>query len=509
MKILAFALSALMLFGEAGIARADDASALLQKHKSFVGWQFGDGTFKSLAVDSELVKTDTNAVADRIHALNVGAIFRQTTQSAQGTEDDGFTGNIFWSTNINGFPRPVRGDEVQYIISQQILFNEATSELTGEARGNATVNGKQAQIVRVRPQQGDPIDLYVDPSTGEYVRATIDPDGTYERTIDILAYDEIAPGKKLISKWKYSDSSYEHRNTKVAVNPAFTNGDLHPPAQHATWDFRNSQPFKIRFLDRDVSPRIIVEAKVNGVPGRFILDTGASDIALTREFADRAGVKRLFKTQFGGIGGALRGEMAHADTIEIGRNVLHNVVVGAGGQPIEKEAPDGLMGFDLMAGAIVSVNLDDQTMTILDPKSNTVDRSNGITVAADLSNGTPNIPMKLNGNIDVNALLDSGAGTYVLYSTKLLNHGVRMLVDDSQLASHMVFGGVGGGLEVGACGNLDKISVGPIVYQNAPACQVRGTVGERDIIVGLDFLKGFNLLFDYPESYLVLIPRKQ
>lgn len=509
MKLLAFAFAALLLLGGATAARADDASALLQKHKTFTGWQFADGTFKSIAVDSEIVKSNTNAVDTKIHMLNVGAIFRRTQQTAEGPQDDGFTGNIFWSSNINGFPRPVRGDEVKYIISEQMLFNEATPLLTGEARGNATVNGKQVSIVRVNPQQGDAIDLYVDPATGEYVRATIDPDGTYERTIDILAYEEAAPGKKVISKWKYADSAYFHRNTKVVANAPFTNDDLHPPAQRATWEFRNSQPFKIEFLDKDMSPRIIVEAKVNGVPGRFILDTGASDIALTRQFADRAGVKREFKTEFGGIAGTLKGEMAHADTIEIGGNVLHNVTVGAGGSAIDKDAPDGLMGFDLMAGAIVNVNLDDQTMTILDPKTNQVDRNKGLTVAADLSNGTPYIPMKLNGTIDVNALLDSGAGTYVLYSTKLLNHGVRMLVDDTSLASHLAIGGVSGGYEMGSCGNLDKISVGPIVYEHAPACQVRGSVGEREIIVGLDFLKGFNLVFDYPDSYLVLVPRKQ
>lgn len=510
MKHLAFGLAALVAFGSAfSAARADEAASLLQKHKAFVGWQFGDGTFKSLATDTELVKSSTDKVEEKTHTLNVGAIYRKTTRTSRGNKDSGFTGNIFWSSNMNGFPRPVRGDVVKDLISEQIVFNEAASLLAGESRGTGTVDGRSVPIVRVKPEQGDAIDLYVDPSTGAYKRVVIDPDGTYEESFDVLAYTEVSPGKKIVSQWKYDGSNYIHRVAKAVANPAFTNEDLHPPAQTATWDFKNDRPFAIKFLNRDAGPRIIVEAKVNGVPGRFILDTGAFSIALSRNFADRAGVKRQFAATFGGVSGSLRGEIAKADTVEVGGNVLHDVLLSAGGGEVDKEAPDGLLGFDLLAGAIVNVNLDDQTTTILDPKTHQVDRNQGILVAADLSSGTPYIPMKVDGKVDVNALLDSGAGTYVLYSPKLINHGVRMMVDETTLASHLAIGGISGGYEIGSCGNLDKISVGPVVYEHAPACQVRSSVGEREIIVGLDFLKGFNIVFDYPDSYMVFIPRKQ
>ena len=488
---------------------ADDAQALLAKHKAFVGWQFGDGTFASLAVDAEKANVSTGKVVEHTHSLNRGVLYRTTTTTSEGASNDGFTGNIFWASDMNGFPRPVRGDVVKYTVSEQMLFNEATPLLPGESRGSTTVNGTPVSIVRVKPEQGDAIDLYVDPATGAYKRAVIDPDGVYQNAFDITEYTDVSPGKKIVGKWKYDGSSYEHRVTKAVANPTVSNDDLHPPAQTATWDFKNDRPFKIRFLDRDGGPRIIVEAKVNGVPGRFILDTGASTIALSRHFADRAGVKRQYATVFGGIAGTLKGEIAKADTVEVGGNVLHNVLLGAGGDEMDSEAPDGLLGFDLLAGAIVNVSLDDQTMTILDPKTHQVDHNQGILVAADLSNGTPYIPMKVNGSVDVNALLDSGAGTYVLYSSKLLNHGVRMMVDNSNLASHLAISGVSGGYEVGDCGNLDAISVGPVVYDHAPACQVRSSVGEREIIVGLDFLKGFNLVFDYPDSYMVFTPRKQ
>jgi hypothetical protein len=56
------------------------------------------------------------------------------------------------------------------------------------------------------------------------------------------------------------------------------------------------------------------------------------------------------------------------------------------------------------------------------------------------------------------------------------------------------------------CGTLDSLSIGPIVYQSAPACQ-SGDFEDNWAIVGYDFVEHFNMLFDYPQGKLVLIPR--
>jgi hypothetical protein len=36
------------------VARADDAQALLAKHRAFVGWQLGDGAINSLVLDGTM-----------------------------------------------------------------------------------------------------------------------------------------------------------------------------------------------------------------------------------------------------------------------------------------------------------------------------------------------------------------------------------------------------------------------------------------------------------------------
>ncbi len=487
-------------------ARADEqAAALLAKHKSFVGWQFGDGGIRTLRLSEKMLKDSDGSLYSSDKELRVGLIDRTDSTGKHGTTYAGFTGRVFWNSDQNGFTRASFGDPAKYRASVNALFDEGTQELAGSMRPGASISGVSLDVVRVDVPNAFPIDLYVDPQTGEYKRAVIDPGGDNEETINILAYAIAAPGKKIISKWKIADSKYTHEYTKIVANAPISNDELHPPAQTASWTFANSAPFPIKVTDH----RIIVEAKVNGVPGRFILDSGASSIFLSKSFADKAQLTALDTSTATGIAGSLKIKVERAKTVEIGGNTLQNVKVDSGGSGIDRDAPDGLMGFDFLAGAIVTVNFNDQQMTITDPSKTQVDTSSGLPIVADLTNGTPVVEMKLNGNVKVNAMLDSGNPVNVLYATDLVQrHGVRMMVDDTRLDSTLLIGGVSGGYEIGLCGHLETLTLGPVVYQNPPACQSPSFSG-RDILVGLEFLKGFNsIVFDYPESKLIMIPNK-
>ncbi len=50
---------------------------------------------------------------------------------------------------------------------------------------------------------------------------------------------------------------------------------------------RNSEVRKVALRFPPGAPALVVDAEINGVPGRFIVDTGASIVALTHEFASR------------------------------------------------------------------------------------------------------------------------------------------------------------------------------------------------------------------------------
>ena len=314
------------------------------------------------------------------------------------------------------------------------------------------------------------------------------------------------PGKKIIGSYRYGRGS-TWTVGKVEANPQVASDDLHPPAPRATWAFSNPQPFGFKVTDT----RFIVDAKVNGTPGRFVIDTGAGGIFLTRDFGVRAHVKTLTSENVNGIAGTAKGEINRLDTVEIGGNVLSNVVADSIPDSMDTEAPDGVIGFDLFGGAVVRLDASAQQLTIQDPATAQLDQTAGIPMNVDLSGGVPSVPMKMDGRIPVNAELDSGNFYYVLFGKELITrYGLTMLVDNSEvgtLQSHPVLGGVGG-YEVESCGHVDSLTLGPIVYQQPPACE-SGSFSGRDILVGYDFLRHFDYVFDYPHGHLIMIPHKE
>jgi hypothetical protein len=512
MRLLAVLLIAAISAAPSAV-RADDASALLAKHKAFIGWQPGDGTFTSLSFDGAVTYQDGTATKNSttVHSVRKGLAFRTTSTSVEhGTVTDaGFTGRVFWQTNRNGFTHPVIGDAQKYAVASELIFNEGFSELPGTTGSSETLNGVTCTNVRVKVDASFPIDVCIDAATGELKRATIDPNGSYETRFDVLAYAEPKPGKRVISSWRDKDGKYTHTWTKVAADAPIADPDLHPPSQSATWKFANAQAFPIEYEFSDRDSGIYVNATVNGVKGRFLVDTGASNILLNRSFAARANVKNMYSAQVGGVGGLAKSDVAKADSIEVGGNVLSNVIVTtlsydfANGKEDNGKEVDGLIGFDLFGGAIVSIDLDAKEMTIFDPKAMHLSDGQGIQLAVDLDSLQPVVAMTVNGKIPIRAMLDSGDLLHrgMVFSTQLASkYGLRMLADVTEYARGI------GGVSRMHCGVLDSLSVGPVVYQTAPACEARG-FQDNWALVGFDFIHHFNLIFDYPEGKIVLLPR--
>jgi hypothetical protein len=67
-------------------------------------------------------------------------------------------------------------------------------------------------------------------------------------------------------------------------------------------------------------------------------------------------------------------------------------------------------------------------------------------------------------------------------------------------------GGVTGGSEIDDCGVLGSIEIGPIVWQSPGAC-FSGSMGSSESLIGYDFLKNFNITFDYPDGKMLMTKR--
>jgi clan AA aspartic protease (TIGR02281 family) len=98
------------------------------------------------------------------------------------------------------------------------------------------------------------------------------------------------------------------------------------------------------------STAIIVSAIVNGVPGRLIVDTGASRTALSQEFARRAGIERWGQQEVHTANGKIWLPGGRAELIQVGGASLANVPIfiqiAAGGS--FGDNVDGLLGLSFL-----------------------------------------------------------------------------------------------------------------------------------------------------------------
>ena len=491
--ILLAALLALFSSGGRAVALSTgdaQAQALLAKHRAFVGWQYGDGTIRTLRITGG-VTDEKGAKTTAFVLLSAGLVSNDTytlLKRDNVTESEGFTGNLFWQTDYSGFTTPVYGDYAKFLASFSVLMHEGTTELPGTLTGHKTVDGKATDVVRVTLANGDPIDLFVDPANGAYVQATIDADGPYETSYHILSYQDVLPGKKMVATYRVDDGKSIHAYTKVEPNVSVTNEELHPPAPIASWTFGGGTPFPITVTHN----RLLVDATVNGVKGHFILDTGADALILDDRFADRVNAHVL---KGSGIGYMLTGEvktrLRKLTTIGFGDATLHDAL--AFSQDFDKDdyrgldakGYDGLIGFDLFAGAIVKLNVYDSTMSILDPATD-LSGERGLPLTVDLSQGIPTIPMMLNKTIAVNAMLDTGSPGIVFFGPDLVTKRHLKVMGD--------------------CLNLDTLSIGPITYAGQGACEY-GMAADY-MLLGFDFLKHFDFVFDYPHGRMFMHPNK-
>lgn len=480
-------------------ARADapapdaKAAALLAKHRAYVGWQLGDGTFKTLRIKGSITDEKGKKTGEFTN-LTAGLVYRETDTSLDrdgSSEQTGYTGNLFWHSNVNDFTTPIYGDYARFLASETVLREEGTTELPASFVKETTIDGKTADVVRVTLKNGDPIDCYVNPESGAYVRAVIDPDGSYQTTMNIVSYRDITPGKKTVGSYRYESDKSVFGIDSIEPNVAVSPDDFHPPSPTAFWSFGSGEPFPIK-LTRS---RILVDATINGVKGRFILDTGADGIYLDDQFADRAKVKVLPGTgEAETIEGSVPIRARTADTIALGDATLHNVIVHSRNfrskyyWGLDAAEYDGLMGYDLFAAAVVKLDVYASKMAILDPTTD-VSGTKGIALIVDLSDSIPAVPMTLNKTVQVNAALDTG------------NPGLVFMNEDRLKKNHVSMGFFG-------CASVHSLTLGPITYNEQAGCEWGFPLNTKDVLLGYDFLKHFDYVFDYPQGRMYMTPNK-
>jgi aspartyl protease family protein len=115
-------------------------------------------------------------------------------------------------------------------------------------------------------------------------------------------------------------------------------------------------------VQRGEGGHFFVEGTVNDRPVRFVVDTGATGVALTRADAERAGVV-FDPNRFGPVGrgasGPVRGELVTVNKVAVGGKAAFDVA----GVVLEDGLPISLLGQSYLA-RLRSVRIEGDTMTL-------------------------------------------------------------------------------------------------------------------------------------------------
>jgi hypothetical protein len=501
-----------------GARAADPARDALARHAAFTGRADGLVTTYHLVrvpptpapgasptpVPSAAAAPAPSFPPAEITTYRRGALYH-TVERAQGVSTEaGFNGRAFWTSNENRYTVLALEDAAKRAITENAF---ETQQFGGDAevrsRGTQTIDGTQADVVRVTPKGGVPMDVAIDAS-GAGVQVTYDPDVPYRKEVQrITGYTEIAPGVRIPSGFKAGRNS-TFTLVRGAVRPV-SDDELRGPAPIPVWSFGSAgAPIEIHRRTYSGGREVILHASVNGHPGTFLLDSGASQILLYRPYADKLGLAMLGNTSYSGINGGVRtSRFARADTIAVGDSTLSNVIVAVPQREV-KDTVDGIIGFDLLAGAVVHVDLVHETIAFGDPAQVQPTVGKGaFAFPVSLSDNTPEVRVKVAG-IETRATFDTGDDFFMSLSDSLKTSG--RLVSVSQTLRY--FTGVDGiTTEPQSCYDIKESSIGPYRYENVTICLGKESVfGKDGGLIGFDFLRHFNWTFDYPRSRVVLTP---
>lgn len=510
-------------------AAADDAAAVLARHAAYVGQP--PGLVLTYRYESAGTPTAAPAATGEDAAFPAplqtsyrrGPLHRDVTSFSGVTQQNGFTGRAFWSANENGYTVVERDDTARYRLTENLVDGDllSTAGVEARSRGAREVDGVATDVVRITPPGGIPAEVAFDHATGAYVEITYDPDNRYERSVvHVDGYTEAAPGIRVPSgyhagrygKWRLSEHA-----VRVPGND-----ELNGPAPSATWTFAPGDSVPIEVVEHQTpyafQPRgqaVHVRASLNGHPGTFLLDSGASNVVVYRPYADKLGLTMLGKSGFSGInGGFVAARFARAGSLTVGKSTLSNVVVRVAKGDFG-EGIDGILGYDFLAGALVDVDTANGTLQLLDPAAFQPTVGPGAyAFPLDLATLTPEIALRV-GHTATRAVIDSGDDFLMVLSDDLkTSHRLISLDDSISLGGRAAmdytisFYGVDGPANVPArCSRLNEIAVGPYRYENVETCFASAKVfGADGGLIGFDFLRHFNWTFDYPEAKLVLTP---
>jgi predicted aspartyl protease len=250
---------------------------------------------------------------------------------------------------------------------------------------------------------------------------------------------------------------------------------------------------------------IFADVKINGKgPYNFVVDTGASQTALSEKLARDLGLKVITSTVLHGVGGSgkANSNIYRIDQLQIGDVSVGDLPVGTFDDPVISQLADGIIGTAMLADFIITINYPEGRMELSHNPVTTPDAipiwcvSNMLLLPAD-ANGKPG-----------NFIVDTGAITSVLSLSMANAMGVNEKTPGALV--DLGIAGVGGAQGV-------TLMLPPVTLKTARQSEALSQALAIDLkevskmlgtevsgVAGFDFLSKYKLTLDYYKAEIHL-----
>jgi clan AA aspartic protease (TIGR02281 family) len=374
----------------------------------------------------------------------------------------------------------------------------------------------EAYVVAELNKRGHGERRFVDPSTWRVVR---DEDVTANGTI-VTVYDDFREdgGRVFAHHWKIEDGySRTTRDTRVTAYDPSDVPDAAvaiPASRRRLVEFPagvTSATLPSKFGRRHVAVRVTI----NGRGLDFLLDTGASGLAIDSGVARELGLP-AYEQRSAVTAGRYTTARTIVPEMRIGELVMKQVAVQMLPDAFEMEPgvkSVGLLGFDFLAELGVTIDYEHERVTaVYEPDYTAPAGEHVIPLDVRIGDGSPLASVAINGALGERFTLDTGAaGTFMIFDAFARKHP-EALVDKSGggYLRNMRFTGIGGEIETRPY-QLGSVKLGPINFIDYVGYRVmnaRSYEGDDDGLIGTDFLRLFTLGLDYAKSRVYLVPNK-
>jgi len=530
MRLSCHALAVILFCGVAA-AQARQASkegaADLSKERLLTSWANSLGgrqslqNLKTIHVRGTISTGSLHGILERWSDLR-GKL--RTTVDLSGTfrQTIVFDGHKGWVQDTSGTVHALSGDVLRGVVSS--AYEASYSFLFPDRiRGEVSVLGvdsiQGAYVLRLQPEDGSPVTVYLDQKTRLPQRE--ETSGAMGRRVvtfsDWHDFNGVKfPGTILQSN---GDPSFDSLITteRVEINAESAADTFEEPVNLAEPVRFDNNTHEAAVPAEVYGDHIFVPVRING--GRavwFFLDSGAALSIVSQEMAAKSGLTfgGAVRAQGTGAGSTSLG-MAQGVTLTLPGAEVPPITVAVWNfstlLPVLGRPWDGILGFDVISRVVVRLDYEHEQVTFIDPATFVASQratALPVTFLGNLPVVRATIQIPGREPIETNCAIDSGADGLHLTTPFTVANQVPESIP-KQIASFAI--GAGGGSRMFK-GRLAGLQLGPYLLR-APIVgfsphEELGLLASADIgaLVGGEILKRFTITFDLPHHRILVQP---